>query len=134
VLGAPPGRSPFRAGSFWTSDLGRMDEDGFLTVLGRRDALINVGGLKVSPAEVAATLEAHPAVREAGVIGVPDSQGDEVPYAVVALSGAADESDLIAHCRATLAEYKVPRRIEIRDELPRTASGKVRLTREDLEG
>jgi acyl-CoA synthetase (AMP-forming)/AMP-acid ligase II len=111
-----------------------MDADGFLTVLGRRDALINVGGLKVSPAEVAATLEAHPAVREASVIGVPDSQGDEVPYAVVAVSGAADESELIAHCRAELAEYKVPRRIEIRDELPRTATGKVRLAPEDLAG
>ena len=134
VIGAPPGRSPFRAGSFWTSDLGLMDADGFLTVRGRRDAMINVGGLKVSPAEVAATLEAHPAVREAGVIGVPDSQGDEVPYAVVALSGSADESDLIAHCRAALAEYKVPRRIEIRDELPRSPSGKIRLTLEDLEG
>jgi long-chain acyl-CoA synthetase len=133
VLGAPPGRSPFRAGSFWTSDLGLMDEDGFLTVLGRRDALINVGGLKVSPAEVAATLEAHPAVREAAVVGVPDGQGDEVPYAVVALSGPADESDLIAHCRAALADYKVPRRIEIRDELPRTAAGKVRLTPGDFE-
>jgi acyl-CoA synthetase (AMP-forming)/AMP-acid ligase II len=134
VLGAPPGRSPFRAGSFWMGDVGRLDADGFLTVVGRRDALINVGGLKVSPAEVAATLEAHPAVREAGVLGVLGSQGDEVPYAVVALSGTADESELIAHCRAALAEYKVPRRIEIRDELPRTASGKVRLTREDLEG
>jgi acyl-CoA synthetase (AMP-forming)/AMP-acid ligase II len=134
VLGAPLGASPFRAGSFWTSDLGVMDADGFLTVLGRRDALINVGGLKVSPAEVAATLEAHPAVREAGVVGVPDGHGDEVPYAVVALSGSADERELIAHCRASLAEYKVPRRIEIRDELPRTAAGKVRLTPEDLEG
>jgi acyl-CoA synthetase (AMP-forming)/AMP-acid ligase II len=133
VLGAPPGRSPFRSGSFWTGDAGLMDADGFLTVLGRRDALINVGGLKVSPAEVAATLEAHPAVREAGVLGVPDGQGDEVPYAVVALSAPADESELIAHCRAALAEYKVPRRIEIRDELPKTASGKVRLTPEDLE-
>jgi long-chain acyl-CoA synthetase len=134
VLGAPPGRSPFGASSFSMGDIGVMDADGFLTVLGRRDALINVGGLKVSPAEVAATLEAHPAVREASVIGVPDRQGDEVPYAVVAVSGAADESELIAHCRAELAEYKVPRRIEIRDELPRTATGKVRLAPEDLAG
>jgi acyl-CoA synthetase (AMP-forming)/AMP-acid ligase II len=133
VLGAPPGPSPFRAGSFWTGDVGRLDSEGFLTVLGRRDAMINVGGLKVSPAEVAATLEGHSAVREAAVIGVPDSQGDEVPYAVVALSGSADESELIAYCRAALAEYKVPRRVEIRDELPRSASGKVRLTVEDLE-
>ena len=134
VLGAPPGPSPFRGGAFWTGDVGRMDPDGFLTVLGRRDALINVGGLKVSPAEVAGTLERHPAVREAAVVGVPDGRGDELPYAVVALSGAADESALLAFCRAALAEYKVPRRIEIRDELPKTASGKVRLTVEDLEG
>ncbi|HET8651167.1 MAG TPA: AMP-binding protein [Gaiellaceae bacterium] len=134
VLGAPPGPSPFRAGSFWTGDVGRMDADGFLTVLGRRDALINVGGLKVSPAEVAGTLERHPAVREAAVVGVPDGSGDDIPYAVVALSGAADEAELLAFCRAALAEYKVPRRIEIRDELPRTAAGKVRLTAEDLAG
>jgi acyl-CoA synthetase (AMP-forming)/AMP-acid ligase II len=134
VLGAPPGPSPLREGSFWTGDVGRMDADGFLTVLGRRDVLINVGGLKVSPAEVAATLEAHPAVREAGVIGVPDGQGDEVPYAVVALSRSTDEAELLSFCRAALAEYKVPRRIEIRDELPKSATGKVRLTAEDLEG
>lgn len=133
VLGAPPGPSPFRDGAFWTGDVGRFDADGFLTVLGRLDALINVGGLKVSPAEVAATLEGHPAVREAAVVGVPDGQGDEVPYAVVALSGSAEESELLRHCSGALAEYKVPRRIEIRDELPRTASGKVRLTAEDLE-
>ncbi|HEU6444889.1 MAG TPA: AMP-binding protein [Gaiellaceae bacterium] len=134
VLGAPSGRSPFRAGAFWTGDVGWMDEDGFLTVLGRRDALINVGGLKVSPAEVAGTLEQHPAVREAAVVGVPDGRGDELPYAVVALSQPADEAELLAFCRAALAEYKVPRRIEVRDELPRTAAGKVRLTAEDLEG
>jgi long-chain acyl-CoA synthetase len=133
VLGAPPGPSPLREGSFWTGDVGRMDEDGFLTVLGRRDALINVGGLKVSPAEVVATLETHPAVREAAVIGVPDGHGDEVPYAVVALSRSSDEAELLSFCRAVLAEYKVPRRIEIRDELPKSATGKVRLTAEDLE-
>ncbi len=134
VLGAPLGLSPFRAGSFWTGDLGSIDADGFLTVLGRRDALINVGGLKVSPAEVAATLERHPAVREAAVIGFPDGRGDELPYAVVELSAPADESELLAFCSARLAEYKVPRRIEIREALPRTAAGKVRLTVEDLVG
>jgi long-chain acyl-CoA synthetase len=134
VLGAPPGPSPFRDGSFWTGDVGRLDADGFLTVFGRRDALINVGGLKVSPVEVAAALERHPAVREAAVVGFPDGQGDELPYAVVALSQPAEESELLDFCRAALAEYKVPRRIEIRDELPRTAAGKVRLRVEDLEG
>jgi long-chain acyl-CoA synthetase len=134
VLGAPPGPSPFRAGAFWTGDLGTIDADGFLTVQGRRDALINVGGLKVSPAEVAATLERHPSVREAAVIGLPDGRGEELPYAVVALSESADESELLAFCSGRLADYKLPRRIEIRDALPRTAAGKVRLTAEDLAG
>jgi acyl-CoA synthetase (AMP-forming)/AMP-acid ligase II len=133
VLGAPPEPSPLGEGTFRTGDLGRLDADGFLTLLGRTDALINVGGLKVSPAEVAATLERHPAVREAAVLGVPDGRGEEVVYAVVASAGAAEETKLLAFCRAGLAEYKVPRRIEIRDELPRTAAGKVRLRVEDLE-
>jgi long-chain acyl-CoA synthetase len=133
VLGAPPEPSPLGEGTFRTGDLGRLDLDGFLTLLGRKDALINVGGLKVSPAEVAATLERHPAVREAAVLGVPDGRGEEVVYAVVESAGAAEETELLAFCRSALAEYKVPRRIEIRDELPRTAAGKVRLRVEDLE-
>jgi long-chain acyl-CoA synthetase len=131
VIGAPA-TSPFRDGAFWMGDLGRLDEAGFLTVSGRRDAIINVGGLKVSPAEVAAVLERHPAVREAAVVGVPDGSGEEVVYAAVVLSAQADEAGLLAFCRASLAEHKVPRRIQILDELPHTAGGKVRLRPEDV--
>ena len=133
VLGAPKGPSPLRDGRFRTGDLGRMDADGFLTLVGRRDAMINVGGLKVSPAEVSATLERHPAVREAAVLGLPDGRDEEVVYAVVSLSAPAGEDELVAFCRDNLAGHKVPRRIEIRDELPRTASGKVRLGVDDLD-
>jgi long-chain acyl-CoA synthetase len=132
VLGAPSGPSPFREGAFWTGDVGWLDEAGFLTVLGRSDSMINVGGLKVSPTEVAAVLESHPAVREAAVIGVPDGRGEQVAYAVVTLREPSDEQALLALCRSSLAEHKVPRRIEIRDSLPRTASGKVRIRLEDL--
>jgi long-chain acyl-CoA synthetase len=132
VLGAPAGPSPLGEGVFQTGDIGRMDSDGFLTLLGRRDAMINVGGLKVSPAEVSATLERHPAVSEAAVLGFPDGRDEEVVYAVVALSGPAEEDELLAFCRGALAEHKVPRRIEIRDALPRTATGKVRLAVDDL--
>ena len=110
-----------------------MDADGFLTLVGRRDAMINVGGLKVSPAEVSATLERHPAVSEAAVLGFPDGRDEEVVYAVVSLSEPVGEVELVAFCRDNLAEHKVPRRIEIRDELPRTASGKVRLGVDDLD-
>jgi long-chain acyl-CoA synthetase len=132
ALGAPEGPSPLRDGSFRTGDIGRMDSDGFLTLVGRRDAMINIGGLKVSPAEVSATLERHPAVREAAVFGFPDGRDEEVVYAVVSLADPVGEVALIAFCRQNLAEHKVPRRIEIRDELPRTASGKVRLGVDDL--
>ena len=132
VLGEPPGPSPFRDGRFWTGDVGVLDDVGYLTLCGRRDAMINVGGLKVSPVEVTAVLERHPQVREAAVLGVPDRLGEEVTYGVVALDGPAEEAELIAFCRERLAEHKVPRRIEIRDELPRSASGKVRIKQDDL--
>jgi acyl-CoA synthetase (AMP-forming)/AMP-acid ligase II len=133
VLGAPDGTSPLGDGIFRTGDIGRMDSDGFLTLVGRRDAMINVGGLKVSPAEVSATLERHPAVREAAVLGFPDGRDEEVVYAVVSLSEPVGEVELVAFCHDNLAAHKVPRRIEIRDELPRTASGKVRLGVDDLD-
>jgi acyl-CoA synthetase (AMP-forming)/AMP-acid ligase II len=133
VLGAPDGQSPLGDGIFRTGDIGRMDSDGFLTLVGRRDAMINVGGLKVSPVEVSATLERHPAVREAAVLGFPDGRDEEVVYAVVSLSEPVGEVELVAFCRDNLAAHKVPRRIEIRDDLPRTASGKVRLGVDDLD-
>ena len=132
ALGAPSGPSPLLDGAFRTGDIGRMDGDGFLTLVGRRDAMINVGGLKVSPAEVSATLERHLAVSEAAVLGLPDGHNEEVVYAVVALSEPVGEQELIEFCREALAEHKVPRRIEIRDELPRTATGKVRVGVDDL--
>jgi long-chain acyl-CoA synthetase len=132
ALGGPAGASPFRADGFWTGDVGRLDAEGFLTLLGRRDAVINVGGFKVSPEEVAATLERHPAVREAAVLGVSVALGEQVVWAAVALSERVDEAGLVAFCSGLLAEYKVPRRITVLDELPRTAAGKIRLRPEDV--
>jgi long-chain acyl-CoA synthetase len=132
VLGAPDGPSPFRRDGFATGDIGRLDEDGFLTLLGRRDAVINVGGFKVSPEEVVAALERHPAVRDAAVVGVPAEAGDHAVVAAVTLSDLVDEAELVSFCGEELAEYKVPRRIVVMDELPRTAAGKVRLRPEDL--
>jgi acyl-CoA synthetase (AMP-forming)/AMP-acid ligase II len=126
VTGAPE-RACLRDGAYFTGDLGRLDDAGFLTVEGRLDRLINVGGLKVSPDEVAQALERHPAVREAAVMGVEAGGGEQGVYAAVTLKGAADETALLAFLRGRLADYKVPRRIDILPELPRTASGKVRL-------
>ena len=131
VMGAPADRQPFQPDGYRTGDLGRI-EDGFLYVQGRVDDLINVGGFKVSPREVVEVLESFPAVAEAAVVGVRDARGEEVVYAVVALAHPATEAEMLAHCRARLAEYKVPRRVEIRSSLPRGPTGKVQLRAEDV--
>ncbi|HUL44317.1 MAG TPA: AMP-binding protein [Bacteroidota bacterium] len=125
-------RSPFRNGKFWTGDIGTIDTDGFFSIHGRADDRINVAGLKVSPQEVVSVLERYSAVREAAVLGVKDSLGEEMVYAVVTVSGTVTEKEMLEHCHHHLAEHKIPRRIEIRDELPRGPSGKIRIRREDI--
>jgi long-chain acyl-CoA synthetase len=132
ILGRPEGPSPIRDGRYFTGDIGTIDKDGFLYVAGRIDKLINVGGLKVSPDEVVRVLESCPSVREAAVAGVRDGNNEEVVFAVVTLRSSAGENDILEYCRGRLAEYKIPRRIDIREELPRTATGKVKLGPEDL--
>ena len=115
-----------------TGDAGRLDVDGFLFVLDRRDDLIVTGGENVYPAEVEAVLSAHPAVIEAAVIGVDDPRWGQRVVAIVRLdykSDMTDEdaSDLQTFCRASLAGYKVPKDIRfVNEPLPRTASGKLR--------
>jgi O-succinylbenzoic acid--CoA ligase len=118
---------PPRDGWLRTGDLGRLDADGYLYVLDRRDDLIVSGGENVYPAEVEAALLAHPAVAEAGVIGAPDTQwGRRVTGVVVLRPGEMTTADeLIAFCRQHLAGYKVPRQIEFRAVLPRNAAGKL---------
>lgn len=131
VMGAAEDR-PLGNGTVSMGDSGRLDADGYLYLTGRLDQTINVGGFKVSPLEVAQVLELYGPIKEAVVTGVRDRQGEEVVYAAVTLRRAATEAEILAFCRSQLAEYKVPRRVDIRDELPRTASGKVRLRPEDV--
>ena len=118
---------PPRAGWLHTGDLGYLDADGYLYVLDRRDDLIVSGGENIYPAEVEAALLAHPAVAEAGAFGQADSQwGSTVAAAVTLQAGAAVQPDeLLTFVRQRLASYKVPRRIDIRSELPRNAAGKL---------
>jgi O-succinylbenzoic acid--CoA ligase len=128
--GVSPGylHHPPREGWLHTGDLGHLDEDGYLYVLDRRDDLIVSGGENVYPAEVEAALLAHPAVAEAGVVGVPDAQwGSRMTGVVVVRTGLSVTADeLVAFVRQRLAGYKVPRAIEVRTEpLPRNASGKI---------
>ncbi len=118
---------PARPADAWfaTGDLGRLDERGRLEVTGRlRDRIVS-GGANVDPAQVEAVLAAHPEVGEAAVIGVPDDRWGQVVVAVV----AGEDPDLPARldpwCRERLSGPRVPRRWEMLDRLPRTATGKV---------
>jgi len=120
----------FIDGWFRTGDNGVLDDDGYLTLIGRIKELINRGGEKISPAEVDAALLDHPAVAEAAAFGVPDSKYGEEVWAVVVLKSAATADQLAAHCRSLLADFKVPKAIHIVSELPKTATGKIQ--RRDL--
>jgi len=110
-----------------TGDVGRLDARGRLAVLDRRDALIRSGGEKISPAEIERVLGTHPAVAEALVSGVAHDRWGQVPEARVVLrAGAiADEVELLAHCRRSLAAFKVPVRIRVVPGLPHGPGGKL---------
>jgi o-succinylbenzoate---CoA ligase len=115
-----------------TGDLGRIDEEGFLYVTGRRGEMIVTGGENVMPAEVEAVLVSHAAVADAAVIGRPDPEWQEAVHALVVLRDGAEagEEELRAHCADSLAGFKVPKRVDFVSSLPRTPSGK--LLRGDL--
>jgi len=122
-----PASSGFLQGWFCTGDLARQRPDGAYEVVGRSKDMINSGGEKVFPAEIEALVEAFPGVAECAVVGLPDAQWGEVPaMALVARAGQdIDLSALRELFAQRLARYKHPRRIVIRQDLPRTALGKV---------
>jgi acyl-CoA synthetase (AMP-forming)/AMP-acid ligase II len=110
-----------------TGDAGRLDGAGNLTITGRLKDMYICGGFNVYPAEVEQVLARLEGVTDAAVVGVPDARLGEVGQAfVVPRPGfVLAEADVLAFCRERLANYKVPRRVEFRDELPRNPSGKV---------
>jgi long-chain acyl-CoA synthetase len=111
-----------------TGDIAVMDPDGFFQIVDRKkDMILASGGFNVYPREVEDVLFEHPAVREAGVIGVPVDETDQRVKAFVVLKEGADASaeDIIAFCRERMAKFKVPKHIEFLDELPKTFVGKV---------
>jgi malonyl-CoA/methylmalonyl-CoA synthetase len=112
-------------GWFRTGDIGERDEDGFLRLIGRSKELIISGGYNVYPREVEEVLGAHPDVREVAVVGRPSERWGEEVTAVVVAGGAVEAEELRAFAARRLASYKVPKRVEFADELPRNAMGKV---------
>ena len=116
-----------RDGWLYTGDIGTMDADGYLTIVDRKKDLILASGYNVYPRDVEEVLYEHPAVLEAGVAGIPDPyRGETVKAYVVLRPGATvTPEELDAFCRERLAAYKIPRAIEFRDTLPKSAVGKV---------
>lgn len=119
----------FEADADWirTTDLARIDADGFVWILGRADQAIIRGGFKVMPDDVRTALESHPAVRGAAVIGIPDERLGETPVAMVELRTPAPSAELTDYLQGRLARYEIPTRIAIVDTIPRTPSGKADL-------
>jgi acyl-CoA synthetase (AMP-forming)/AMP-acid ligase II len=117
----------WKGGWLHSGDLGRVDAEGYLYIVGRKKDVIIRGGNNIHAVDVEAVLADHPDVVEAAVVGVPHAVLGEDVAAVVVLSprSTTTAEDLRLHCAERLADYKVPRRIEIVDELPRNATGKV---------
>lgn len=123
----PDGDSgPDADGWFRTGDVGFLDDDGDLHLVDRTSDLIIVNGFNVYPHEVERALLEHPAIAQAAVVGMPDEDTGETVRAVLVLAGdPPTTADLDAHCAHRLARYKIPTRIEVVDELPVTATGKL---------
>ena len=117
----------FRNGELRTGDVGFMDEQGWFYVVDRKKDMIIASGYKVWPREVEDVIYMHPAVRESAVVGVPDPYRGETVKAYISLKAGAHTTPqaIIEHCREQLAAYKRPHEVEILDELPKTASGKI---------
>lgn len=124
---AGTGSSVDARGFFDTRDSGRLDAEGYLFVLGRVDDTIIRGGENIAPAEIEDVLLRHPEVADAAVVGVPDAEwGQRLEAVVVPAPGASPDAEALrGHVRATLRGSKTPDRIVFRDELPRTATGKL---------
>ncbi|HEY7647849.1 MAG TPA: long-chain fatty acid--CoA ligase [Methylomirabilota bacterium] len=122
-------RAVLSEGWLRTGDIAQMDDEGYFAIVDRKKDMINTAGFKVWPREVEEILYAHPAIRLAAVVGVPDAYRGEAVKAYVVLKdgfgGRLDERDLIAFCRERLSPYKAPRLVEFRRELPITPTGKL---------
>lgn len=129
LLEVKPGQLGPSAPWMRTTDMARIDADGFVWIVGRADQAIIRGGFKVMPDDVRTALERHPAVAGAAVVGRPDRRLGATPVAMVELRepGAVESEALLEHLRNRLARYEIPTEVAIVDAIPRTPSGKADL-------
>jgi acyl-CoA synthetase (AMP-forming)/AMP-acid ligase II len=116
-----------RDGWFYTGDLGRMDDKGYLYLVDRKKDMICSGGVNVYPSDIEAILHSHPKILESAVIGVPDIKWGEAVKAIVVLKQGKEmtEEDVIKYCKENLAGYQVPKSADFVSSVPRNPSGKV---------
>ena len=116
-----------KEGWLYTGDMGRIDQDGYLYLTGRKKELIVSGGENIYPTEIEAVLHRHPLILEAAVIGVPDDYwGESVKAIVVPKPGKnLNEQEVIEYCKSHLAHYKKPKTVDFIDSLPKSAAGKI---------
>lgn len=113
-------------GFFKTGDMARMDEKGYVYIVDRKKDMINVSGFNVYPNEIEDVVAEMPQILEAGAVGIPDEKsGEAVKLVVVKKDDSLTEQQVIDYCREQLTGYKVPKRVEFRDELPKTNVGKI---------
>jgi acyl-CoA synthetase (AMP-forming)/AMP-acid ligase II len=116
-------------GWLYTGDLGLMDEDGYVQVVGRKKEMIICSGFNVFPAELEGILYKHPAIAEAAVIGIPDEYRGESPKAFIVLQshakGQTTEAEILSWCKDRMAAYKQPRKVEFCESLPKSGAGKL---------
>jgi acyl-CoA synthetase (AMP-forming)/AMP-acid ligase II len=122
-------KETLRDGWLYTGDIGKMDEEGYLTISGRKKELIKCSGFSVFPTEVEDLLYRHPAVAEVAVIGISDPYRGEAPKAFIVLrpeyKGKIKEEEIVEWTKDNMAAYKRPRMVEFRDELPKSGAGKM---------
>jgi acyl-CoA synthetase (AMP-forming)/AMP-acid ligase II len=109
-----------------TGDLGRIDADGVLWLVGRRSDMIKTGAHRVHPLDVEEAIAELAGVLEVAVVGIDDAVLGQVIRACIVRRGNLDENTVRAHCRARLAAYKIPKQVIFVDALPKTASGKIK--------
>jgi acyl-CoA synthetase (AMP-forming)/AMP-acid ligase II len=115
----------FHDGWYYPGDLAKLDEDGYLYLVGRGKDIITRGGINIHPADIESVLTAHASVVDASVVGWPGGEMGEEVAAFVVVKQDVREAQLIEHCREKLASYKVPKRVFFLDKMPRNEGGKL---------
>jgi long-chain acyl-CoA synthetase len=126
-----------RDGWFYTRDMARMDKDGYFYLVDRKDDLIISNGFNIYPGQIEDVLKLHPKIKDAAVIGIPDRTKGQAIIAVIALKEGmeGDKEEFLKYCKENMPDYRLPKAILIRDEIPRDPAGKLlrRILKQDTQ-